>query len=446
LNSPLRHKSTRRRRKPQIFDPQKGYLAITSTQLEHACKQLEQLELQHEIIPKGYAYKAINPDTGELDEYTKLANSSEGPQWQDAMCMELGRLFQGFTTKRGSTVTGTSTCRFIKITEVPKNKSPTYVRIVTADRPNKSEPRRVRMTVGGDKIDYPGDCSTKGADLVTAKCLFNSVVSTANAKFMCMDVKDFYLNNRLGSPEYIRIPLSLIPEEFIIVYNLHDFAVKGYVYAEVNKGMYGLPQAGKIANDILVPILEAGGYKETGTIPGLFKHVTNSIVFPLVVDDFGVKYTDKKDAEHLRNLLQQHYTITEDWTGARFIGINLKWDYKNRTVDLSIKDYVKKALQRFEHPTPRRPQHAPSAWTAPQYGATIQMATPLDNSPELDKKMTTRLQEIIGVFLYYARVVDNTMHVALGTLAAAQAHGTTATMEAAVHLLNYAATHPNATL
>jgi hypothetical protein len=74
------------------------------------------------------------------------------------------------------------------------------------------------------------------------------------------------------------------------------------------------------------------------------------------------------------------------------------------------------------------------------------MVTQFDNSPELNKKMTTRLQEIIGVFLYYARAVDNTTHVALGTLAAAQAHVTTVTMEAAVHLLNYAAKHPNATL
>ena len=69
-----------------------------------------------------------------------------------------------------------------------------------------------------------------------------------------------------------------------------------------------------------------------------------------------------------------------------------------------------------------------------------------DESPELDKHMIKRLQEIIGVLLYYARAVDSTMLVALGTLAATQAKGTEVTMEAAVHLLNYAATHPDATL
>ena len=126
--------------------------------------------------------------------------------------------------------------------------------------------------------------------------------------------------------------------------------------------------------------------------------------------------------------------------------MNLKWDYEKCTVDLSIKDYVKKALQRFEHPPPKKTQHAPSKWTAPQYGASIQMCELEDESPELKKAMIKRLQEIIGVLLYYARAVDSTMLVALGTLAATQAQGTEATMEAAVQLLNYAATHPDATI
>ena len=95
---------------------------------------------------------------------------------------------------------------------------------------------------------------------------------------------------------------------------------------------------------------------------------------------------NKEDAIHLRNLLKEHYTITEDWKGENFIGLNLKWDYEKRTVDLSIKDYVKKALQRFEHQPPKRAQHAPSKWTAPQYGAQIQMTEPADESPELDKQ------------------------------------------------------------
>lgn len=108
--------------------------------------------------------------------------------------------------------------------------------------------------------------------------------------------------------------------------------------------------------------------------------------------------------------------------------------------------YVEKALQRFQHITPTWPQHAPHAWIPPQYGATTQLTNPIDDSPNLDKTQTKRLQQIIGVFLYYGRALDLTMLVALGTLAAAQAEGTQATIAACTQLLNYAATHPDAVL
>jgi hypothetical protein len=65
---------------------------------------------------------------------------------------------------------------------------------VSAFRPEKPNPRRVRFTVGGDRIDYTGDVSTKTADLPTVKTLLNSVISTPGARFMTGDLKDFYLN------------------------------------------------------------------------------------------------------------------------------------------------------------------------------------------------------------------------------------------------------------
>eukprot|EP00978_Attheya_sp_CCMP212_P022264 scaffold66181_cov26-Attheya_sp.AAC.1 len=68
---------------------------------------------------------------------------------------------------------------------------------------------------------------------------------------MCVDVKDFYLNNDMEIYEYIRIPVEIIPEEFIRAYNLTPLIRNGFVYAEVQKGMYGLLQAGKIAQDRL---------------------------------------------------------------------------------------------------------------------------------------------------------------------------------------------------
>ena len=106
--------------------------------------------------------------------------------------------------------------------------------------------------------------------------------------------------------------------------------------------------------------------------------------------------------------------------------------------------YVEKALQRFTHPEPIKPQHSPSPWVAPDYGASIQYAAPDDDSAPLPLEGITHLQQIIGTLLFYARAVDNTMLVALGTIASAQSHGTENTMKATTQLLDYAASHPNA--
>ena len=83
-------------------------------------------------------------------------------------------------------------------------------------------------------------------------------------------------------------------------------------------------------------------------------------------------------------------------------------------------NYVTKALNKFQHPTPKRDQYAPHQWTRPNYGATKQLATPLDTSPPILDLKKCRIQQIIGTFLYYARTVDCTILPALNTLAEQQ--------------------------
>jgi hypothetical protein len=129
-----------------------------------------------------------------------------------------------------------------------------------------------------------------------------------------------------------------------------------------------------------------------------------------------------------------------------YYGITLKWDYTNRTVDLSMPGYVARALQRFQHPQPTKPEHAPHAWTAPQYGTKIQYTTDTDTSAALPKAGIKRIQAIVGVLLYYARAIDNTMLVALNDISSAQAQSTEHTATACTKLLNYAATHPDASI
>ena len=118
----------------------------------------------------------------------------------------------------------------------------TYGRIVCSFRPEKRDPHRVRLTVGGDRINYPEDCGMPTADMILFKILVNSIISTPNAKCLMMDIKDFYLNTPMKRPEYMKLKLSDIPEEVIEHYNLRELATPdGYVYCKVTKGMYGLP-------------------------------------------------------------------------------------------------------------------------------------------------------------------------------------------------------------
>jgi hypothetical protein len=116
------------------------------------------------------------------------------------------------------------------------------------------------------------------------------------------------------------------------------------MYIEANKGMYGIPQAGLIANKLLEKQLNKHGYRQSRIVPGLWKHDTQPIQFTLVVDDFGVKYVGKEHAIHLQQVLNKHYKLTCNWTGSRYIGITLNWDYKRRQVHLSMPGYVEKAL------------------------------------------------------------------------------------------------------
>jgi endonuclease I len=73
------------------------------------------------------------------------------------------------------------------------------------------------------------------------------------------------------------------------------------------------------------------------------------------VDDFGVKYVGREHAEHLMACIKKNYEISSDWKGSAYCGLTLKWDYNNRTVDLSMPGYIKAALHKYQHPAPILP-------------------------------------------------------------------------------------------
>ena len=76
----------------------------------------------------------------------------------------------------------------------------------------------MHFTMGGNRINYPGKVATSTAEMLMAKLLFNSIISTSGAKFMTMDISNFYLMTPLMRPEYLRLELSDIPAEVITKY------------------------------------------------------------------------------------------------------------------------------------------------------------------------------------------------------------------------------------
>ncbi len=88
-----------------------------------------------------------------------------------------------------------------------EGKTWTYARIVIDYRPPKEDLNQVQITVGGNLIKYKGGMSLRTADLTTSKLLWNSILSTEGAQYMCLDIKNFYLTAALDYFEYMKMPL-----------------------------------------------------------------------------------------------------------------------------------------------------------------------------------------------------------------------------------------------
>ena len=123
----------------------------------------------------------------------------------------------------------------------------------------------------------------------------------------------------------MRIPIKLIPQDFIDLYDLTPKVKNGYIYMEISRGMYGLPQSGILANKLLEKRLAKQGYRELPHTPGIFRHETLQVWFTLVVDGFGIKYVGEENAKHLLGALKEFYKIEEYWTGSLYCGITLDW-------------------------------------------------------------------------------------------------------------------------
>ncbi len=167
---------------------------------------------------------------------------------------------------------------------------------------------------------------------------------------MTINIKDSYLCTPMEQREFMRLKLADMPEDVITHYKLCVLQTPdGYVYIHIQKGMYGLPQAGIIAQKLLEKRFNTQGYYQSTITPGFWQHNWRPISFILCVDDFGVKYVGTEHAKHLLQTINAHYNTSHDWQGERYLGLTISWNYPQQLVHLSMSNYCNKAIQHFHH-------------------------------------------------------------------------------------------------
>jgi hypothetical protein len=183
---------------------------------------------------------------------------------------------------------------------------------------------------------HHGNVGMPTVKMTTVKMHLNSMMLTKGAQYCAFDSKHFYLNMPMEEPEYMRMKLSNLPQEFVDLYDFTKIAEdNGNVYIKVQKGMNGLPQAGILAHRILEQQLNEHGYQQSQVTPGLWKHSLRPISFTLRVNNFGVKYVGQEHAEHLLQVLQVLARLGRQeipWYG-HWLGLQAK---KSPCVDVGI--------------------------------------------------------------------------------------------------------------
>jgi len=311
--------------------------------------------------------------------------------------------------------------------------------------------RRIRGTIGGDKVNYPGLVSSATADLFTVKALLHTVVSDrytskTDTRFATLDIVDFFIGTTLERSEYVTIPIKFIPQAIIDQYGLCLFIHNNAILFRVDKCMYGLPQAAYLSNKHLVAHLATQGYLQDPNVPCLFSHTSNGIKFTLIVDDFGVKYKSILDLNHLIAAIHSGgWKCKVDLDGAKYVGVSCSWDYVNNTLDTTMPHCVSKGLARFAPGITLKGAPSPAVYVPPKFGEKVQYET-VDNSPPATAAETLWVQQVNGYFLYYARVQNSLILPACNDISATQAKPTARTVAATWRLLNYLASHPDHTV
>ena len=274
-------------RRTPIRQPGRPYNLRSQRPHETSFRNLAQQHLvaQHVFsTPTNNAFHMYNPTSGKKETIDSLLNSTAAQRWTCSLSNEWGRLAQG--NKHG--VKATDTIDFIHRYDVPTGRKVTYGSFVCDYRPLKDDPYRVRLVVGGDKLDYPDDPASPAAGLLQTKLLINSTISDAKkgARFMSMDLKDHFLASPMERPEFMRVHRRHIPHDIFEQYNLKELVTpEGFVYIKIKKACTASSKLRYLhtKNSSKILHLTAIIHANTQLVYGVMTHCQPNFVFVLMI-------------------------------------------------------------------------------------------------------------------------------------------------------------------
>ena len=159
-----------------------------------------------------------------------------------------------------------------------------------------------------------------------------------------------------------------------------------YVYIITIKGMYGIKQADILAYNQIISHMEPHKYHPVPFTTVLWTH---KIIFILLMYGWlWSKIFFQRWCKSPPKFPKKNYAISTDWDGRNYLVLTIDWNSSEEYVEISMPDYVRKALDLLQHTNPKRPQYAPHLWSVPYYVKRLQMAPDIDEINLLDKNTT----------------------------------------------------------
>ena len=304
----------------------------------------------------------LDQDTGKLLEYRQLVKMSKYKEdWQYLFGNKIGGLAQGMTEQ----LQCTNTIFFTHQHRIPahQKKDVTYGQIIFDIHHGKAEPNQTRLTMGGDRIQYPGDCSTSTKDLFTVKIMLKCFISTTGAKFMRWTSK-FFISTHWWKGTNI-FGCKWVTFQKILLNNT-DYKKKQQMMGTSMKRNVWSPASWKLGTS---PI-----GKKTWLLPK--SHHTRTFATQTMKHTvlshswwFWCQKHQKTKCgtppNNFNTILQGVHWLERE----KYVGLTLEWDYKYKQVHLSMPRYIEASLTRFQHKHPCKLQQQQYPNVLPQDGA-----------------------------------------------------------------------------